>query len=359
MIEGYEELVKSLLEKEVTAPDESIQDPKRNAIASLIPMAAGVLTGQVGQGAQLGLNAYKTMEDQRSKSRGKLLDYLAKMKKDSSKDDWQMKDTDNGIVMYNQRTGEMKNTGMQPFQKDASSNWQQVGGTNYATFFRKNPEKDTPEIFSTDIKIEKPVSPYIDIASRRLEEDIKEREERKIQKYSEDTEPLRKLEAPLAEIESYINKNGSNDLPGVGAIDIQLGKLGLKGSLTDPKLNPEEAAFVNAVKTMIANKSFSEGGKALSVIENQLITGGIGLLEKGGEENFRQGVKQIREGLNSAYSNMKAKYPKDVSSKYSARGGSETTTTTRFANKRKRSIDEIRTEKAAIEAELNKLKGKK
>lgn len=83
MVEGYEELVKSLLEKEVTSPDESIQDPKRNAIASLIPMAAGVLTGQVGQGAQLGLNAYKTMEDQRSKSRGKLLDYLAKVGKKS------------------------------------------------------------------------------------------------------------------------------------------------------------------------------------------------------------------------------------------------------------------------------------
>ena len=83
MVEGYEELVKSLLEKEVTAPDESVQDPKRNAIASLIPMAAGVLTGQVGQGAQLGLNAYKTMEDQRSKSRGKLLDYLAKVGKKS------------------------------------------------------------------------------------------------------------------------------------------------------------------------------------------------------------------------------------------------------------------------------------
>ena len=81
MVEGYEELVKSLLEKEVTAPDESVQDTKRNAIASLIPMAAGVLTGQVGQGAQLGLNAYKTIEDQRSKSRGKLLDYLAKMNK--------------------------------------------------------------------------------------------------------------------------------------------------------------------------------------------------------------------------------------------------------------------------------------
>ena len=81
MIEGYDELVKSLLEKEVSAPDESVQDTKRNAIASLIPMAAGVLTGQVSQGAQLGLNAYKSLEDQRSKSRGKLLDYLAKMNK--------------------------------------------------------------------------------------------------------------------------------------------------------------------------------------------------------------------------------------------------------------------------------------
>ena len=80
MIEGYGELVKSLVEKEISTPDESVQDTKRNAIASLIPMVAGVLTGQVSQGAQFGLNAYKSLEDQRSKSRGKLLDYLAKMK---------------------------------------------------------------------------------------------------------------------------------------------------------------------------------------------------------------------------------------------------------------------------------------
>lgn len=85
-MQDYDTLVKSLLEKEMSAPDESVQDTSRNAMASLVPMVAGVLTGQVSQGAKLGMQTYKGLEDQRQKSRGKLLDYLAKLKgKESDK----------------------------------------------------------------------------------------------------------------------------------------------------------------------------------------------------------------------------------------------------------------------------------
>ena len=71
----YNELLSGLMKEELSNKDRTVEDPQRNVLASLIPMAAGVLTGQVSQGAQLGVQTYKGLEDQRQKSRGKLLDY--------------------------------------------------------------------------------------------------------------------------------------------------------------------------------------------------------------------------------------------------------------------------------------------
>ena len=82
----YNELLSGLIKEELSNKDSTVEDPQRNVLASLIPMAAGVLTGQVSQGGQLGMQTYKGLEDQRQKSRGKLLDYLAKLKgKESDK----------------------------------------------------------------------------------------------------------------------------------------------------------------------------------------------------------------------------------------------------------------------------------
>lgn len=358
MAEGYEELFKSLIEKEMTAPDESVQDTKRNAIASLIPMAAGVLTGQVSQGAQLGMSTYKTLEDQRSKSRGKLLDYLAKMNAKKTSTDWQMKDTESGVVMFDKNSGQWKETGLHPFQKDIVSNWQQAGGTDYLTFFRKNPKDGTPEIVKTDTKMrERMPSPFLDIAAKRLEEDIKEREEKKVQKYAEDLDPIMPLGQSLETIETFLAKNEGKDLPGVGMLDIAAGKFGLKASLSDPKLSPEEAMFVNAVNELKRGESLKTGGKALTQIEMEMVEKGIGLLNKGGEENFRMGIKYIRDGYNAYIARTKAKYPPEVSKKFSDRGGDLPKSSYNGVSSSKKASRDA--EKAAIEAELKKLKGNK
>ena len=71
----YEAIKQKLMMDSVSLDD---SDNTRNAIAALVPMAAGVLTGNVSEGAQLGIKSYQTLEDQRQKSRSKLLDYLAK-----------------------------------------------------------------------------------------------------------------------------------------------------------------------------------------------------------------------------------------------------------------------------------------
>lgn len=319
----YNELLSGLIKDELSNKDSTVEDPQRNVLASLIPMAAGVLTGQVSQGGQLGMQTYKGLEDQRQKSRGKLLDYLAKMKGSTPKDNWTLKDTENGIVSYNSRTGEIKPTDLKPFEKETIPSWQQAGGTDNLTLFRRNPKDGSPEIVDTGIKMQqRPLSPFLAIAAKRLEEDMKEREEKKVQKYAEDIEPLAPLGHALETIESYMAKNPSKDLPGVGMLDIAAGKFGMKANLSNPKLTDEEALFVNAVNELKRGESLRTGGKALTQIEMEMVDKGIGLLSKGGEQNFRMGMKYIRDGYSSAMNRAKAKYPEKASKTFSDRGGS-------------------------------------
>lgn len=349
---GFEQLRERLINEEVEKLSNDTSADQA-AIQAIVPMVAGALVGRSDIGAKVAGDRLVGYGAEQDKNKSKLLEYLAKLKTDKAdKEDWELKAVDGKMVKMNKKSGEIVETEYQPPTKETLPNWQQIGGTKTATLFRKNPETGLPEIYDTGKEItQRPLSPFLSIASKRLEEDIKEREEKKIQGYASDVEPLAPLGQSISTIETYLNKYPNQDLPGVGALDIMAGKFGLKADLKNPKLSPEEAMFVNTVNELKRSESMRTGGKALTQTEMELVDRGIGLLNKGGEANFREGMRYVRQGYDSAMSRAKAKYPSKASETFKQRGGDDMPKT---AYKQSPSKESAQKELDSVNEELRK-----
>jgi Sec-independent protein translocase protein TatA len=139
--QNYDEVRKRLLSKEIS----DVENPNTvmdAVVTAGVPLAIGALGGQMGAAYKAAQSGISGMQEQQAKKKEKLLDYLSKMKTAQSDNNWKLENVDGKVVKVDSKTGNIVDTGFKPHQKDVSPSWQQAGGTENLTLFRKNPNDD-------------------------------------------------------------------------------------------------------------------------------------------------------------------------------------------------------------------------
>lgn len=349
-VNKYEALRQKLMQEEIDKAIPNEENDQKRVMTSAIPMLAGVLFGNATRGAQMTQQMLTGYEAEKSKNKANLLSYLSKMKPKDVAQDWEMKNVDGKVVQQNSKTGEIRETQYKPFEKDVTPTWQQLGGTKTAQLFRKNPETGLPEVYDTKQPMTQRPN-YYGIAEERLKFEKDKDLENRATKVKEELEPIQNVEFPLASVEKYLSKNaGKKDLATLGPVDR------LRADYAPFTLGSDDKEFKSQVDSLLRQEAFATGGKTLTSTEKEIATAAYGYLKMGDEENFRRGILKLREFVDmrkaSALASQKPEAGALYKERFKAQGGVEP------SGKTTRPISEIRSEKAAIEAELQKLKGK-
>lgn len=326
--------------------DDATSDSGRAAIASLIPMAAGVLTGNVSEGAQLGLKSYQTLEDQRQKSRSKLLDYLSKMKPASEDGDWKLQQVDGKMVKISGKTGQIVPTDYKPFEKDTVPSWQQVGGAKTATFFRKNPLDNSVDIYKTDIPVENKFGgsdvAWANYLQRIKEHDdlLKKQKEEKIQKAEKEVSPLLEIDYHIKNLDKMVPSKGS--IPGVGFPENMLNNIGIR------PFGEKGKEISNSLSNLRDTIAKLRSGGQVTEDEAKRLEQSLGTGSFDSETDFRIAMKNFKNVYGQIMATKRGAYESDVLSEFDKRIS---------ANKEamSSSVDKSQQKKFSKQSELDKI----
>lgn len=377
----YEAIREKILKEEIDKNYNQNSNDNSAEIAALVPMAAGILTGNMGAGAKLGMDYLSSVEKQKKDNSSKLLSYLSSMKINPIKSNTGKiitKDIDVNGVMQTQAfneddirsgninplvlgnaqpkgallvnsKGEFVTPTKAPGQTAAPI--KQIIQDQDGSYQVSKPRATNEQPIVTKLKGVGGKPNYRGLQEERLAWDKEKDLENRAAKIKEELEPIQNVEFPLASVEKYLAKNsGKKDLAMLGPLDR------LRADYAPFTLNSDDKEFKSQVDSLLRQEAFATGGKTLTTTEKDIATAAYGYLKMGDEENFRRGISKLREFVEmrkaSAMASQKPEAAALYKERFKAQGGVEP------SSKPTRPISEIRSEKALIEAELQKLKGK-